>query len=263
MAAAAWSWVEKMLHEGPAHLRAERAQRLDQHRGLDRHVQRARDARALQRPLAAVLLAQGHEPRHLGLGDGDLGAAVVGLRDVADHEVLHGGALLRRSRGRPSRGRPQRQRGTRGGRPGGARAPAPASIGERAATVAARPGAVRAPGTLPAPPLRRAVAVPARGRASAPRAAAGRPPAARGRRMRAGHVVARAGAVRYPARRRPITGNGAHHGGSPGRAAHRPSRGHPQERDLRHPGGAARRAAGPPRAGASAIRGSPGAARGT
>ena len=34
---------------GPAHLRAERLQRLDEHRGLDRHVQGAGDARALER----------------------------------------------------------------------------------------------------------------------------------------------------------------------------------------------------------------------
>jgi hypothetical protein len=33
---------------GPAHFGAERLQRLDQHRGLDRHVQRAGDARALE-----------------------------------------------------------------------------------------------------------------------------------------------------------------------------------------------------------------------
>ena len=33
----------------PAHLGAERDERLDQHRGLDRHVQRARDAGAAQR----------------------------------------------------------------------------------------------------------------------------------------------------------------------------------------------------------------------
>ena len=34
---------------GPADVGAERLQRLDQHRGLDRHVQRAGDARALER----------------------------------------------------------------------------------------------------------------------------------------------------------------------------------------------------------------------
>ena len=33
----------------PAHVGAERLQRLDQHGGLDRHVQRAGDARAAQR----------------------------------------------------------------------------------------------------------------------------------------------------------------------------------------------------------------------
>src|SRR2546422_4432546 len=34
---------------GPAHLGAQGLQRLDQHRGLDRHVKRAGDARALER----------------------------------------------------------------------------------------------------------------------------------------------------------------------------------------------------------------------
>ena len=43
IAAAAWSWVEKMLQRRPAHLGAERDERLDQHRGLDRHVERAHD----------------------------------------------------------------------------------------------------------------------------------------------------------------------------------------------------------------------------
>ena len=43
IAAAAWSWVEKMLQEHPADLGAERDERLDQHGGLDGHVQRARD----------------------------------------------------------------------------------------------------------------------------------------------------------------------------------------------------------------------------
>ena len=49
IAAAAWSWVEKMLQRRPAHLGAERDERLDEHRGLDRHVQRAGDARAGER----------------------------------------------------------------------------------------------------------------------------------------------------------------------------------------------------------------------
>ena len=72
----------------PAHLGAERLQRLDQHRGLDRHVQRARDARALQRLLRTVLRAGRHQARHLELGELDLLAAVVGQADVLDEVVL-------------------------------------------------------------------------------------------------------------------------------------------------------------------------------
>ena len=50
IAAAAWSWVEKMLQLAPAHGRAELQERLDQHRRLDRHVQAADDPRTRQRP---------------------------------------------------------------------------------------------------------------------------------------------------------------------------------------------------------------------
>ena len=42
----------------PAHLGAEGDQRLDQHRGLDGHVQRARDPRALERQHVGVFAAQ-------------------------------------------------------------------------------------------------------------------------------------------------------------------------------------------------------------
>jgi len=45
----AWSWVEKMLQLGPADLGAKRGERLDQHRGLDGHVQRAGDPGTAQR----------------------------------------------------------------------------------------------------------------------------------------------------------------------------------------------------------------------
>ena len=72
---------------GPADVGAERRQRLDQHGRLDRHVQRAGDAGALQGLALAVLLAGGHEPRHLGLGDGDLLAAPLGETDVL-HDVI-------------------------------------------------------------------------------------------------------------------------------------------------------------------------------
>jgi hypothetical protein len=83
----------------PADLRAERLQRLDEHGRLDRHVQRARDARALEGLLRAELGTRGHEPRHLVLGKLDLLAAVVRQGDVLDVVVVcyraHGPCLLR------------------------------------------------------------------------------------------------------------------------------------------------------------------------
>jgi hypothetical protein len=82
MAAAAWSWVEKMLHEAQRTSAPERRQRLDQHRRLDRHVERAGDPGALQRLRGAELLAQRHQARHLGLGDLDLLAAEIGEAEV-------------------------------------------------------------------------------------------------------------------------------------------------------------------------------------
>ena len=60
---------------GPAHLRAQRRQRLDQHGGLDGHVQRAGDARALQGLGSSELLTHGHQTGHLGFGDPDFLAA--------------------------------------------------------------------------------------------------------------------------------------------------------------------------------------------
>ena len=62
---------------GPAHLGAQRGQGLDQHRGLNRHVQAAGDARALEGLLAGILGPHRHQARHLGLGDGDLFATPV------------------------------------------------------------------------------------------------------------------------------------------------------------------------------------------
>ena len=75
----------------PAHVGAERGQRLDQHRGLDRHVQRAGDARALQRLRRAVFLARGHQARHLGFGDVDFLAAEIGEADIGDDVIVGGG----------------------------------------------------------------------------------------------------------------------------------------------------------------------------
>jgi len=89
MAAAAWSWVGEDVARGPAHVRAQRLQRLDQHRGLDGHVQGTGDAGALQRLVLAELGAHGHQARHLGFGDGDFLAAVVGQGNVLHDVVGH------------------------------------------------------------------------------------------------------------------------------------------------------------------------------
>jgi hypothetical protein len=68
----------------PTHLGAELQQGLDQNRRLDRHVQAAGDARALERLRRPVFPAQRHQAGHLGLGDGDLLAAPIGQRDVGN-----------------------------------------------------------------------------------------------------------------------------------------------------------------------------------
>jgi hypothetical protein len=74
----------------PADFGAQRDQRLDQHGGLDRHVQRAGDARALQGLRGAEFGAQSHQAGHFGFGDGDFGAAKIGQAEVGDHIVLAG-----------------------------------------------------------------------------------------------------------------------------------------------------------------------------
>ncbi|OIQ67816.1 hypothetical protein GALL_506020 [mine drainage metagenome] len=77
----------------PADVGAECRQRLDQDRGLDRHVQGAGDARALQGLLGSVFLARRHQPGHLGLGQRDFLASEFGERDVLDDVIGEGGLL--------------------------------------------------------------------------------------------------------------------------------------------------------------------------
>jgi hypothetical protein len=72
---------------GPAHRGAEILEGLDQDRGLDRHVQRAGDAHALERLRLGVLAADRHQARHLVLGDLDFLAAPFGQREIGDLEV--------------------------------------------------------------------------------------------------------------------------------------------------------------------------------
>ena len=79
---------------GPAHVGADVLQGLDQHRGLDGHVQRAGNAHALQRQLGLVLAADGHQARHFVLGDVQFLAAPVGQGDIADLVIAFGGEGL-------------------------------------------------------------------------------------------------------------------------------------------------------------------------
>jgi hypothetical protein len=73
---------------GPAYFGAERRQRLDQHGGLDCHVQAAGDAGALERLRLGEFLANGHEAGHLRLGDANFLAAPGGEAKVGDYVVF-------------------------------------------------------------------------------------------------------------------------------------------------------------------------------
>ena len=79
----------------PPHLGAQGGQRLDQHGGLDRHVQAAHDPQPLERLLGGVLLADRHQAGHLLLGQHDLLAAPVGQRQVGHFEFKCRGANRR------------------------------------------------------------------------------------------------------------------------------------------------------------------------
>jgi hypothetical protein len=70
----------------PPHLGAERHQRLDQHRGLDGHVQGPGDPGTAQRLGTRKLLTHRHQSRHLVLGEPDLLAAELGKRQICDLE---------------------------------------------------------------------------------------------------------------------------------------------------------------------------------
>ncbi len=83
---------------GPADLGTQLDQCLDEHGGLDGHVQGAGDLRALEGLFLAVLLLQRHETGHLGLGDSDLLATPVGKGEIGNvvvgagvvHDCVHG-----------------------------------------------------------------------------------------------------------------------------------------------------------------------------
>ncbi len=77
----------KDVARGPAHLRPQHLQRLDQHGSLDGHVQAARDARAFERMAGGVFLADRHQAGHFGFRDADFLAAPIGQADVGDHTI--------------------------------------------------------------------------------------------------------------------------------------------------------------------------------
>ena len=84
---------------GPANVGAERLQGLDQHGGLNGHVQGAGDAGALERLARAIFGARRHQARHFRLGDGDFLIAPFGEADVGDDIIVemsgHGFPLAR------------------------------------------------------------------------------------------------------------------------------------------------------------------------
>ena len=73
---------------GPAHLRTECLQGLDQHSGLYGHVQAASDARALEGLRLGKLFADRHQTGHFGLGNADLFAPPNSQRQVGNFIVL-------------------------------------------------------------------------------------------------------------------------------------------------------------------------------
>ena len=76
---------------GPADIGAEFLQRLDEHAGLDGHVQGAGDADASEGLFRAVLLTGGHEAGHFAFSDVEFLTAEVGEGDVFDFVVAHSG----------------------------------------------------------------------------------------------------------------------------------------------------------------------------
>ena len=78
---------------GPAHGCSEVHEGLDEHSGLDGHVQGTRDAHSGEGFRGSVFFADGHEARHFLFGDGDFFTAPIGEGEVADFEVCCYGSL--------------------------------------------------------------------------------------------------------------------------------------------------------------------------
>ena len=74
----------------PAHVGTEFLQRLDEHAGLNRHVQGARDADACEGLARAVFFARGHQAGHFAFRDVEFLTTEVGEGDVFNFVVAHG-----------------------------------------------------------------------------------------------------------------------------------------------------------------------------
>ncbi len=91
IAAAAWSWVEKMLHElqrtvAPSSIRVSISTAV--WIVMCRQPTICAPFKRLRR---AEFVAQRHQPRHFGLGDGDLAPPPIGERNVGNLVVGEGG----------------------------------------------------------------------------------------------------------------------------------------------------------------------------
>jgi len=78
----------------PAHLGSELDERLDEHRGLNRHVERAGDPSAGERLARAELGTERTKAGHLVLGEVDLLTAERCKRDIRDTEVAPRGGSI-------------------------------------------------------------------------------------------------------------------------------------------------------------------------
>ena len=76
------------IARSPAHIRTQSHQRLDQNGRLDRHVERAHNARTLQRLTLPELGAASHQARHFRFRDVQFLATKTRKRDVFD-DLFH------------------------------------------------------------------------------------------------------------------------------------------------------------------------------
>ena len=72
----------------PAYLRTQCFEGLDQYGSLNRHVQRAGDARAFQGLTCSKFMANGHKTRHFGLGNANFLVAKISQADVGYEIVI-------------------------------------------------------------------------------------------------------------------------------------------------------------------------------